>query len=552
MTRFSHGLWSALLISALLGCGRAPVPSPAPPAKSAAPPDQLSRIVERYWDEHIPVDNELAPQRLADSLNIERRYLAEISAAPRTGLDANWTLTYDLFKRQREMAVQGFTFPAELLPLNPFGGVPQHLAALAADSALQPLSAAECETWLRRIDEYVRWTKQAIVNMREGARRGYTAPRALIERMLPILERLGADDSANVFHELVRASRLSKNLSVAVGEKLLPANRALHDFLQHEYLPLARSGIALSELPLGAQWYAYRMQRATSTALSADEIHRIGIAEVERIGAHAKPMRDQQPQEAAVAPPLGAAELLGAYQDLAGRVGAALPKLFSAAAATDLAIRAADSLSEPATPLYYLPPGTGMHSGVLYVKIPAASVSIAGFLQQATPGHEYQITLQRQRIELPRFRRFGVEPAFNEGWGLYAATLGEELGLYPDDAARLEAVAGDMRCAVGLVVDTGVHAKGWTRAMASDYLHAHLSIGQADSEALIDWYAANPGDALACKIGELRIRSIREHAQQMLGGRFQLRDFHDSVLKDGAMPLDMLEARMKAWMDGVQ
>ncbi len=189
----------------------------------------------------------ISPQLLADSLNVERRYLAEVLGVARDGLDADSRLTYDIFRRQRELAIEGFTFPAELLPINPFRGMPLELAAAAAETDQYPLaSAAEFDGWLRRIDEYVSWTQQAIANMREGVRRGYTSPRALIERMLPILERLGADGPGNVFytplHSMPAAilepqrSRLTKTIAAAISEKLLPANRALHDFL-HERIP---------------------------------------------------------------------------------------------------------------------------------------------------------------------------------------------------------------------------------------------------------------------------------------------------------------------------
>ena len=243
-----------------------------------------------------------------------------------------------------------------MLPINPFGGTPQQFAAQALSLAQHPQgSAADYENWLRRIDEYVRWTQQATVNMREGIRRGYTSPRVLIERMLPILERLGADDSANVFYAPLRSipeaikepgrSLLTKAISSAISERLLPANRTLHDFLRQEYLPRARTGIALSELPLGSQWYAYRVKRATGAALSPDEIGRIGAAEVERIGIGAL----QQPHAA----PLGDAELVSAYQDLEAQVRTAMPSLFSEAPKEDFDIRGAEWLPEPVSALYY-------------------------------------------------------------------------------------------------------------------------------------------------------------------------------------------------------
>jgi uncharacterized protein (DUF885 family) len=487
-------------------------------------------------------------------LSIERRYLAEVLNVPRDGLDASSRLTYDIFKRQRELNIEGFVFPAELLPINPFGGTPQQFAAQALSLAQHPPgSAADYENWLRRIDEYVRWTQQATVNMREGIRRGYTSPRVLIERMLPILERLGVDDSANVFYAPLRSipetikepgrSLLTKAISSAISERLLPANRTLHDFLRQEYLPRARTDIALSELPLGSQWYAYRIKRATGAALPPDEIGRIGAAEVERIGA----------LQQAHAAPLGGAELVSAYLDLKAQVRTAMPSLFSDVPKEDFDIRGAESLPEPVSALYYQRAGsTALEPAVLYVntgKTALRRVSIADFLQQGLPGRYFQIALQQERADLPRFRRFGSEPAFTAGWGLYAASLGQALGLYADESSKLDAAAAEMRCAVALVVDTGLHAKGWTRVKALDYVRAHLGIDDPDAQALIDSYAANPADALACMMGGLKFRALRARAQQLLGGRFDVREFHSEILRDGAMPLDILETKMRAWTD---
>jgi uncharacterized protein (DUF885 family) len=164
------------------------------------------------------------------------------------------------------------------------------------------------------------------------------------------------------------------------------------------------------------------------------------------------------------------------------------------------------------------------------------------------PGEHFQAALQQERADLPRFRRFGSEPAFTEGWGLYAASLGDTLGLYGDESAKLDAAAGETRCAVDLVVDTGLHAKGWTRGQAFDYLRAHLGVDDLDAQSLIDGYAASPAEALAC-MGAMKFRALRARAQQRLGSRFDLREFHSQILQGGAMPLDILEAKMNSWMD---
>jgi uncharacterized protein (DUF885 family) len=562
MSRFSPKCWYGLALLALAGCGAASGPAAAPaklPAPQTPPNELLGRLVERYWDEQSGKNDAIAPQILADSLSIERRYLAEVLNIPRDRLDPAAALTYDIFRRQRELGIEGFTFPAELLPINPFWGMPQQFAARASGTAVHPLSSAGYQDWLRQIDEYVRWTQQAAVNMREGIRRGYVSPRALIERMLPILERLGLDDSANVFYVPLRfipetikepeRGTLTKVLSQAISQKLLPANRALHDFLQQEYLPRTRAGIALSQLPLGNQWYAYRVKRAVGAALSPDEISRIGSVEVERLGSPAQAHDNAAPPAAAQ---LTGAELVSAYQAVEVQVRAAMPGLFSDMPKADFNIRATEWLPEPADALHYQAAGeVAPEAAALYVRSGknAPKVSIAQFLQQGLPGHHLQIALQQERTELPRFRRFGAEAAFTEGWGLYAVSLGEALSVYPDESAKADAAAVEMRCAVALVIDTGIHAKGWTRARALEFLHAHVGIDDLDAQAVIDWYAANPAEGLACMMGGLKFRALRARAQQTLGARFDLRGFHSEVLRDGAVPLDLLEAKMKSWAE---
>jgi uncharacterized protein (DUF885 family) len=550
MTRFSCKAGCGIGLFALAGCGAPSTSAPPPAAKAPAPAGQLNRIVERYWDERLPTENVIAPQLLADSLNVERRYLAELLGVSRDTLDAPSRLTYDIFRRWREIGIEAFTFPDELVPINPFGGMTQQLAAQAMELAQHPAAnALQYEDWLKRIDAYVRWTQQAAANMREGLRRGYTSPRSVIERMLPILERLGVDDPGNVFYAPQRSmpesikdperARLTRDLTRAISERLLPANRALHDFLQKEYLPRARTSLALSELPLGREWYAFLVKKTTSAALSPDEINRIGAAEVERLGT-------APPREAA---PVAASGLVNTYKELEVQVEAALPAAFSEIPKSPLEIQSAEWLPRPAASLYYQRGPAG--AGVLLVNTgrgAKTTPSIAAFLQRGLPGEDFQIALQQEQADLPRFRRFGSEAAFTEGWGLYAASLGDTLGLYGDESAKLDASAEERRCAVGLVVDTGLHAKGWTRGQAFDYLRVHLGVDDLDAQSLIDGYAASPAEALAC-VGAVKFRALRALAQQRLSARFDLREFHSEILRGGAMPLDILEAKMNAWMD---
>ncbi|MGB6309118.1 MAG: DUF885 family protein, partial [Steroidobacteraceae bacterium] len=550
-----------------------------------APHENLARIVERYWDERPPSGKPLSPQYLADSLAVQRRFLAEVLAVPRSGLNAEAGLTYDIFKRQRELDIEGFTYPSELMPVNPFAGMPVQLPLEAAGFGEHPLgNAADYEYWGAEMDAFPAWTRQAIANMRDGMRRGYTFSRVLVERMLPELQDLGSDSSSNVFYKALRnmppaikepeRTQLASKLNAEIREKLLPAYRELHDFIQNDYLPRARTSIALSALPLGQSWYAYRVRRATDSALTPGEIYGIGTAEVERIRARLLLLPAGTPPPGASAnagagvaanaggttggatgAAVGSVALLNAYQELKAQVAAAIPMLFSAIPQSDFDIRAvgADGAALP-MPFYQSAAPDGRTAAILYVNTASgasgsANLDTEGFLREAMPGRHFQTALQQERADLPKFRRYGTDPAFVDGWALYAASLGEELSLYHDDEAKRGELWGEMKCAVALVVDTGLQAKDWTRARAVEYLRQQLTIDAAAAEAMADRYVAQPGDALACTMGELKIQALRTRAQQVLGARFDIRGFHSEILKDGAMPLDILEAKMKLWLD---
>jgi uncharacterized protein (DUF885 family) len=552
MAPISHATVLGLALLALAACGAPPKPAPPEAAAPAVPHERLNRLVDRYWDERSSRGDPLSAQQVADSLAVERRYMAEVLAVPRADLDADSKLTYDIFKRQRELDIEGFTYPAELMPVNPFDGPWLQLALSAAETAQHPFrDAGDCENWLRQIDDFAAWSRQAVANMREGMRRGYTSPRPLMQRVLPLLKLLGEDTSANVFYLPVRTlpqTCSSQNLAGAVKDKLLPAYRELHDFVQSEYLPRTRESLALSVLPLGPSWYAFLVRRATDTVHEPKEIHAIGLAEVDRLQARLSSQPPSAPPTGAA--PKDAAEPVQAYRLLEAQILAAMPSLFAAAPPVEFEIRAADRFIEAAAPMVYRPAAPGGGPAVLYINPASMGVRRAGvetpsFMQEAIPGRHYQSSLQQARADLPKFRRFGTDPAFVDGWALYAASLGEELGVTREDEARRGVLLGQLRCASALVVDTGLHAMGWTRVQAADYLRAQLAADAAEVNLMIDRFAALPGEALACKMGELKIRALRNRAQTVLGARFDALEFHSQILKDGAMPLDILEAKIR-------
>jgi uncharacterized protein (DUF885 family) len=593
MIRFSNAAWLGLAALTLIACGAPPPPRAAAAGAQAEP---LGQIVERYWDENaallpwytwggadlqsgaLPAHN-IAPQSLADSLAIERRFLAQVLAVPRATLNAETALTFDVFRRERALAIEGFTYPLELLPVNPYDGMPLEFAQMAATAERLALSSAkDYENWRTFGSSFVRWTDQAMVNMRDGMRRGYTLPRVLVEKTLPQLAALGEDTPANVFYQAMRVSpgtaadaertRSTAAVTAILKDKILPAYRTLHDFMQHEYLPRSRNSVGLSALPLGDAWYAYLAKRTTGGTLTPAQLHALGLTEIERLHQRVQallaeasfPGNAQEFFERMRSDPRysykSAPELLQGYEDLKVQVGGAAPALFSAFPRAEFAISSVEPYRETVAPaLSYRPRApNGMIAAVLYVNTAEldarpATLAASQFLREAVPGHHYQLELQRERADLPRFRRFGGAPAFIEGWGLYAATLGEELGLYRDPEAKFGSLLAQLNCAAGLVTDTGLHTQQWTRQQALDYLHSQVPIDDAAAAEAVDRELALPAEALACTIGFLKIQGLRTLAQQTLGARFDPRAFHTEVIKDGALPLDVLEAKIKSWME---
>ncbi|MEP6884135.1 MAG: DUF885 domain-containing protein [Gammaproteobacteria bacterium] len=574
MTRFSHVIAILPALWGLVGCGKPPAPAASQGTNLSAPHEGLRRIVDRYWDERPAGAAALEPQMLADSLAMERRFLTEILAVPLNSLDAESRLTYDIFRKEREQEIEGLTYPAELLPIDPFGGPLLELARAAADMGQYPLKTAQdYRNWQIQIDGSVRWIRQAIANMRDGMRRGYTSPQSIMQRALALLQGLGEDTGANVFYVPVRTlpdaikdperTRLSVSLNGAVKDQLLPAIRELHDFIKSDYLPRARVSVAWASLPLGTSWYAYLVALNTDTRLTPSEIHNIGVAEVERIRTRLQSL-PAGPPAAPAKSDVPAADPLTAYRDLKALALAAVPALFSALPKADFEITAANPLAGPGAALaYQRATEDGATPAILYVGggtgTTPATVDIAEFLQETVPGMHLQSALQQERVDLPKFRRwsaprygaqrYGGAPAFVDGWALYAVSLGEDLGLYRDDEAKRGAAFAQLRCAVALVADTGLHAKGWTRAQAVEYLRAQLALDEAGAALMTDSFVAEPGKALACKMGELEFQALRNRAQQALGDKFDYREFHGEVLRDGAMPLDILETKMKLWME---
>jgi uncharacterized protein (DUF885 family) len=439
------------------------------------------------------------------------------------------------------------------------------------------LSAKDFDNWQLRVEDYVRWTDEAIANLRSGLRRGYTEPRVLIEKMLPVLGALAEDTPSSVFYDPLRSlpgtlaepdrKRLSEGISSGVKNKILPAYRALNNFLRDEYLPRARQSVGLSALPLGESWYAFLVRRETGSRLKPSELHAIGAAEAERLRGRMQSLlaeagfagNAQAFYEAMHREPRTAfktaEELQNFYDQLKVEVASSIPALFEGLPQGDFAIRRLEPFREATSSALAYQRATNRNPAILYVNTAGLEsqpivAEIPMFLRETIPGYHLQISIQEERAELPRFRRQGGDPGFVEGWGIYAESLGDQLGVYRDTESKFSALADQLECAAGMVADTGVHALGWSRDQALGYVRAQLPVDEAGLRNAVDRVIALPGEALACALGGRTFQSLRERAEQSLGTRFDLRAFHSELLSDGAMPLDILESKVNRWTNG--
>jgi uncharacterized protein (DUF885 family) len=361
--------------------------------------------------------------------------------------------------------------------------------------------------------------------------------------------------------------RLTTAYTAAIENKVIPAFERLNNFLGDEYLSAARESVGLLDLPNGKDWYAHNVRQITTTDLSPEEIHQIGLDEVARIHGEMRGVMQEigfdgdlseffeyvysDPEFFFDEPE----QLIQAYRDMAAHIESLTPKLFSVFPKTAFEVRRVEPFREQTSSKGSYQRGSpdGSRPGIFYAN--AYDVGIRPkwdmqslFLHEAIPGHHFQISLQQENEELPRFRRFGGFTAYSEGWGLYSESLGKELGVYTDPMDYFGALNAELWRSIRLVADTGIHAKGWTRQQVLDYMYANAAVSETRAVSEAERFMAIPGQALAYKIGMLKIREIRADAEARLGDKFDVRDFHTQILIDGPMPLSMLETKIDRWV----
>jgi len=526
------------------------------------------RRYNREW-----TDNNL--EAIENRYKETREFLRRAYAIDRTALGPDDQLNYELFRRQLQDEVDEHRFNGHLMPFSQRGGV-QNIDTLTEQ--LRLASVADFDDWLARLGKLDTVIEQTIALAEAGRDAGLTAPRVLMERIPDQIDAQLVDfptDSPffKPFASLPETfsaadrERLRAEATDVIEKTVLPAYRKLDEYFNEEYLPAARESIGLSELPNGAAWYEYRARTYTTTQLTPDEIHRIGLEEVKRIRGEMMDVISEVGFEGTFQAFLeylrtdpqfyfdNPDDLYREYLATSKRIDPELVKLFGKLPRMPYGVKPIpDAIAPDTTTAYYSrPAGDGSRAGIYYVNLykpevrPKYEIEVLS-VHEAMPGHHLQIALQQELGDLPMFRRFMGFTAFVEGWGLYSERLGYDLGLYQDPYSRFGQLTYDMWRAVRLVVDTGMHYKGWTRQQAIDFFKDNAAKTEHDIVNEIDRYILWPGQALAYKIGQLKMLELRERAELQLGDGFDIRAFHDELLGAGALPLDLLEQRMDRWL----
>jgi uncharacterized protein (DUF885 family) len=534
-------------------------------------PELATAVGDNRYDGTLS-DTSLGASRAATAH--ERKMLEQARQIERDRLTGQNALSLDLFVEQKERRLKAAAFyPYRLHPLTAQDGIHLTLPRLVAQMPFA--TAADYRNYLARIDALPAHVDGLIEQMREAMRSGWTAPKAAMRGVPAMLrqlrEGLPAGPLGLPFREIPGAipksvrDELAAAGPAALRARAAPALQKLEEFVRTEYLPAARESIAASSMPGGPDYYQFAVEENTDSGMSAAAVHALGLKEVARIGGAMRAaiertgFRGSLRQFAVFAnsdPRLfysAPEQLLARYRKLVARAGAGVPRLFAAAPAEALGVKPAQAEgADYQGAAYYQAAANGQPAALVINTAHLDSRPLweteALALHEGVPGHHLQVARAHELAELPEFRRYGWYPAFGEGWALYAESLGPELGFFAEPFSAFGQLNSELLRAARLVADTGIHAMGWSRQQAIDYLAANTANAPADNEVEVDRYIAAPGQALGYKIGQLRIKALRDKAQAALGPRFDLRRFHSAVLDNGAVPLAMLEQQVERWI----
>lgn len=538
----------------------------------AQSPTRASQLGDRRWNDRWP-DRSLAAIKSRHDHDLE--VLKELARIDRGKLSAADQLNYDLFKKDYETDIEEFQYRWYLAPLNQRGGI-QTQNELADSLRFQ--TTKDYEDWIARLNTFPAYMDQTIALMREGAKARIILPKVIMQRVPAQIDKqlVGKPEDSPFykpfkrFHSDISAAdqqRLSRAAATAVATNIIPSYQRFKKFFVEEYLPASFDEVGAWQMPQGEAMYAFFTRKFTTTNITPREVHERGLSEVKRIRAAMHDVMNQVGFKGTL-PEFFTflrtdkrfyyqtpEELLAAYEAMSKRIDPHLVKVFRTLPRMPYGVEVIPAASAPdtTTAYYRQPAADGSRAGTYFVNLykPESRPKwemMALSLHEAVPGHHLQIALAQELGDIPNFRRFGGYTAFVEGWGLYAESLGEDMGLYDDPYAKFGQLTYEMWRAVRLVVDTGMHQMRWTRKQAIDYFMENAPKAELDIINEIDRYIAWPGQALAYKTGELKIKELRARSKSELGDKFDLREFHEVVLGSGAVPLDVLERNVVEWI----
>lgn len=567
---------------------------------SAASQTRLTLMLEKYYEERLqfaPLEatiigdnryNHLLTldftESYRDSLkSFYTKYLNEVSSFNYNDLNETDKISYAIFKREMEINIEAFTFHDNYIPFNQFYGLPLTMGILGSGTGFHPFKTEkDYQDWMSRVDHFATWSDSAIVYFNKGINANIVLPEALVAKMIPQLRAMHTEDvTQSLFYSPI--TQIPENFSAEskeklkeayikmIKEKLLPSYNKLADYLEKDYLHHARNTSGISSLPNGKEFYKYLVRYSTTTNKTPEEIYQTGLQEVSRIreimdsirkavnfDGDLKSFFNYMRNDKKFMPYKTPENVLAAFEDIHQRMQPHLTSMFKIVPKSTFEIRQTEAFrAESASAEYSIGSPDGSRPGIFYVPIiDATAFNITSgmeslFLHEAIPGHHYQLSLQQENLSLPKFRRYGGNNAYIEGWALYCESLGKELGLYVDPYQYMGALGDEIHRAIRLVVDVAIHTKGMSREEAIKYMMDNEAINEQGATAEIERYMAIPSQALGYKIGALKIQELRNKYTMQLGNNFNLSDFHYQVLKDGAMPLEILEKKMDIWANSL-
>lgn len=488
--------------------------------------------------------------------------------------------SYEIIKWEVEIGKDLLKQPTNLLPVHQFWGTHLTMGQFAGGTGAQPFKTEKDYTnFLKRMEKYSVWIDSAMVYMKKGIAKGVVLPKSLTVKLIPQFAEMATPNiEDNLFYSAIKLmpasfpdgikEDLTAKYTATINTKLIPQYKKMADFLSKEYLPASRATSGIGSLTFGKDLYATYVKQWTTTEMTPGQIHALGLKEVARLNAEMEKVKTQVGfkgtlleffeevrNKKELKPFTKPEEVIANFQSIYTRIKPNVDKLFALQPKTIFEIRRTEAFREKtASAEYNQGTADGTRPGIFYVPIPdVTNYNMYGdedlFLHEAIPGHHFQISLQQENQSLPDFRKFNWFGAYGEGWALYTESLGKELGLYQDPYQYFGMLGNEMHRAVRLVVDTGLHSKGWTREQAIKYSLANEAESEASIIPEIERYMAIPGQALSYKIGQLKIMELRKKAETKMGSKFDIKKFHEKVLESGVMPLALLEKKINAWIE---